>query len=489
MMYRILIFIVSIILIVTGCSQNENLSMQRKIYNKDFERTIHSYMKSESGGQVFEVNSQQEQPSELIHNTLALYQKKQGHNSKQVECREEKNQFFCKVALSQVTYTSKFSKKDITSADSYLNLFLLYDTFTKIKDSSGIRLVKKTFSKLDKPSPQDKIEYDYYLILTSYFHHKVPSFLEKEIQSNLAEYTSLSLFDYDEPIILYASLILANMLEIESNVKHLTKIYFNEDNQKTILFRDEITYWFHFQIIQLLQDMNHKKKNELTFNIPSNYKPFPSLFYSLDSLRNIYLMSNIFSSADLDQAEEYRRILTNRYEGLLEDEDQLSSYQNQFFAKQITSELGLPFDETLIPNGTCQNIENISEMYYCFKLKGGKADKSTMQWSDSDDLLTTLMEYDIVDINQNDKNKLVDMFNEVISYHGDNHYIILNLYTDILLRYNLDVPKVKIKKKIQASQCGLGYCTSKGSYDFELSVYGNHTLNLLEGIEMASELR
>lgn len=36
---------------------------------------------------------------------------------------------------------------------------------------------------------------------------------------------------------------------------------------------------------------------------------------------------------------------------------------------------------------------------------------------------------------------------------------------------------------------GLGYCTSKGSYDFELGVYGNHTLNLLEGIEMASELR
>ncbi|WP_458109959.1 hypothetical protein [Bacillus zhangzhouensis] len=488
-MYRILIFIVSMILIVTGCSQNEKISMQRKIYNKDFLRTIHSYMKSESGGQVFEVNSQQEQPSELIQNTLALYQKNRGHDRKQVECREEKNQFFCKVALSHSVNKNQFSKKDITGMDSYLNLFLLYDVFIKIKDSNGVKLVNETFSKLEKPSPQDKIEYHYYLILTSYFHHKVPTFLEKEIQSNLEQYTSLSLFDYDEPIILYASLILANMLEIEPNVKHLTKIYFNEDNQKTILFRDEITYWFHFQIIQLLQDMNHQKESGLTFNIPSNYMPFPSLFYSLDSLRNLYLMSNIFSSADLDQAEEYRQILTNRYEGLLEDEHQLSSYQNQFFAKQITSELGLPFDETSIPDGTCQNIENSSEMYYYFKLKGEKADKSIVKWSDSDDLLTTLMKYDIVDINQEDKNKLVDMFNEVISYHGDNHYIILNLYTDLLLRYNLDVPKNQIKKKIKASHCGLGYCTSKGSYDFELGVYGNHTLNLLEGIEMASELR
>ncbi|WLP59541.1 hypothetical protein [Bacillus pumilus] len=488
-MYRILIFIASIILIVTGCSQNENMSMQRKIYNKDFVRTIHSYMKSESGGQVFEVNSQQEQLSELIHNTLVLYQKTHGHNSKPVECREGKNKFFCKVALSQSVNKSKFTEKDITGTDSYLNLFLLYDTFTKIKDSSGVKLVKETYSKLDKPSPQDKIEYDYYLILTSYFHHKKPSFLEKEIRSNLEQYTSLSLFDYDEPIILYASLILANMLKIEPNVKHLTKIYFNEDNQKTILFRDEITYLFHFQIVQLLQDMNHKKKSELTFNIPSNYKPFPSLFYSLDSLRNLYLMSNIFSSADLDQAEEFRKILTNRYEGLLEDKDQISSYQKQFFAKQITNELGLPFDETLIPSGTCQNIENSSEMYYCFKLKGEKADKSTLQWSDSDDLLTALMKYDIVDISQEDKNKLVDMFNEVISYQGDNYHIILNLYTDLLLNYNLDVPKVQIKEKIKASQCGLGYCTSKGSYDFELGVYGNNTLNLLEGVEMASELR
>ncbi|MGY4788969.1 hypothetical protein ACVNSY_18925 [Bacillus sp. OHL2] len=158
---------------------------------------------------------------------------------------------------------NKFSEKDITGMDSYLNLFLLYDTFTKIKDSSGVKLVKETFSKLDKPSPQDKIEYDYFLILTSYFDHKIPSFLEKEIQSDLEQYTSLSLFDYDEPIILYASLILANMVEIEPNVKHLTNIYFNEDNQKTILFRDEITYWFHFQIIQLLQDMNHKKRVSL----------------------------------------------------------------------------------------------------------------------------------------------------------------------------------------------------------------------------------
>lgn len=488
-MYKILIFIVSIVLIVTGCSQNEKLSMQRKIFNKDFLNTLHSYMKSESGGQVFEVNSQQEQSSELIQNTLAHYQKNLGQNIKPVECREEKNKFFCQVALSQSTNKSKFSKRDITSMDSYLNLFLLYDTFTKIKDSNGVKLVKETFSKLEKPSPQDKIEYDYYLILTSYFHHKVPSFLEKEIQTNLKQYTDLSLFDYDEPIILYASLILANMLEIGTNVKHLTKIYFNEDNQKTILFRDEITYWFHFQIIQLLQEMNHKKKNELTFHIPPNYKPFSSLFYSLDSLRNLYLMTNIFSSDDLDKAEEYRKILNNRFEVLLEDKDQVSSYQNQFFAKQITSELGLPFDETTIPSGTCKNLENISEMYYCFKLKGEKSDKSTVQWSDSDDLLTTLMKYDIVDINQKDKNKLVDMFNEVISYYGDNHYIILNLYTDLLLRYNLDVPKVQIKEKIKASQCGLGYCTPKGNYDFELGVYGNHTLNLLEGIEMASELR
>ncbi|MGY4788968.1 hypothetical protein ACVNSY_18920 [Bacillus sp. OHL2] len=160
-------------------------------------------------------------------------------------------------------------------------------------------------------------------------------------------------------------------------------------------------------------------------------------------------MSNIFSSADLDQAEEFRKILTNRYEGLLEEKDQISSYQNQFFAKQITNELGLSFDETLIPSGTCQNIENSSEMYYCFKLKGEKADKSTVQWSDSDDLLTTLMKYDIVDITQEDKNKLVDMFNEVISYQGNNYHIILNLYTDLLLRYNLDVPKVQIKKKLK----------------------------------------
>ncbi|MDI5983155.1 hypothetical protein QDK53_43735, partial [Amycolatopsis magusensis] len=98
------------------------------------------------------------------------------------------------MALSQSANKSKFSKRDITSVDSYLNLFLLYDTFTKIKDSNGVKLVKETFSKLKKPSPQDKIEYDYYLILTSYFHHKVPSFLEKEIQTNLKQYTNLSLF-------------------------------------------------------------------------------------------------------------------------------------------------------------------------------------------------------------------------------------------------------------------------------------------------------
>ncbi|GLF89390.1 hypothetical protein Saga11_06490 [Bacillus safensis] len=55
------------------------------------------------------------------------------------------------------------------------------------------------------------------------------------------------------------------------------------------------------------------------------------------------------------------------------------------------------------------------------------------------------------------------------------------------LRYYLNVRTDQTKEK--ASQCGLGYCTSKGRYDFELGVYEKNTLDLLEGIEMASELR
>ncbi|MEK4382419.1 hypothetical protein NSS70_11265 [Aeribacillus sp. FSL K6-2848] len=81
------------------------------------------------------------------------------------------------------------------------------------------------------------------------------------------------------------------------------------------------------------------------------------------------------------------------------------------------------------------------------------------------------------------------LYPEVLNNESKDFYIILNIYTSLVQKHNLDIDKELIRKKVEQYECYLGYCEPGGNYVFELSVYLNNILNILEGDEFAQKFR
>ncbi|ASS91357.1 hypothetical protein [Aeribacillus pallidus] len=476
--------------LLTACS--EPYFKNRPIHSNNFINTINSYMKESNDGSVFEVTSQSEEISDLKNNSSILYLGKINDKLQPSECKQEQNNFYCRILLSMVKKDSLFSIEEINKVRSFFDLYFLYNMMEYIGDSEGLEKIKKVFMKLENPGKADQVEYYYFLILDYKINNTVADMKDK-IENNISSFTEQDLLDldYNKPILLHASIILSNLYDLEVNLDHLKDIYEKKENQITILFRDEITYWVHLMIAKELEQ--HFENKKFMTNILSETRPFHTYFYSLESIRNLYLMSNVFASKEISDVDKYLNVLSHRIDSFsqeLKNNKDQSYYQYSYYLNYAEEVIGKSSrNQEAAENTNCRDIKLFNEMYYCYKATGEMATSEAVAIEESDDLLTKVLKYDIIDPTPKDIEEMKKLYPEVLNNESKDFYIILNIYTSLVQKHNLDIDKELIRKKVEQYECYLGYCEPRGNYVFELSVYLNNILNILEGDEFAQKFR
>lgn len=476
------------IIFLSACS-NSTFNHQ-PIHSDNFVTTINSYLKESDGGSVFEVNSHFKEISELKNNSTYFYLKGKGTGSLEpMSCEQEQNGYYCKLLLSYLNSETPFSPKEIKETDSFFNMYFLNRTLAQAGDNEGLQELKETFRSLETPPGTDKVEYYFYVVMDFLLNNTVTD-IRKDISHFIENYSDEDLLDHNNPIILYAALIINELFSYEVNTNSIKEIYEKKENQTTILFRDEITYWIHLEIVKELENKNENL--DILSKVLMEAKPFNSYSYSLESIRNLYLMTNVFASKDISNADEYLKIINHRLRGYSRElEENLGEeifYQISYlinYAEEITGEA----TKNKNINSDCDGIELFSEMYFCYKQTDQTAPANSVSIDMSEDLLTKVLKYDIITVSSQDMIELEKLSEDVLKYDEEDFYVILNIYTSLVQRYDLKVDKDLIIKKVEQYECNLGYCEPGGNYVFEVSVYLNNVLNILEGDEFAQKFR
>lgn len=144
-------------------------------------------------------------------------------------------------------------------------------------------------------------------------------------------------------------------------------------------------------------------------------------------------------------------------------------------------------DYVITGSQSCIDVSPFAEKYYCHKFMNSTTEELTLE--KVDDLQDKVTKLDIMEVNSSTKEEVKKLYEEVLAFSGEEFYTILNTYVNLLLVHEINFDKSEIKEKISNYECTLGYCKNDGNYDFELSIYLNNILNLLEGDEHAQGFR
>lgn len=487
MMKRILVFCF-LILMVAACSNSPEF-INRAIHNKNLINTIDSYLFSDSGGNVIEINSQFEEQSNLMVNAVKLHVPEVDYaNYNESTCKQqESNLFYCKILLTRLLHQSVFENDELQSS-SFFDLYFLHDALEKIGSMEDLQPLVNAVKENPIPPKNNPIEYYYYVIMDFIINGNVHGDVEDEVNAIIEDYSSSSIIDYDEPIILHAALVLSRLYELNVDLSSVKKIYSDRINQTSILLRDEITFFVHLEIVN---EMNKQLDEKLTMELIRKQPVYQTYYYSLDSLRNLYLMSNIFPSDDLKDHEVYVDLIQHRLSSFLEENGNeiKQSYQQSYFLQQASLNVDYKgFEEYLIVgDGTCDNVSPLIEQYYCLKLVNQYLGNQIE--INNNDLLETVTILDMLEINDTNKQEIVGLYNEVLSFSEENFYVMLNIYLNLLISHDIEFDENDFIDKVSSYECELGYCTETGNYDFEMSIYFNNILNLLEGDKHAEGFR
>lgn len=379
----------------------------------------------------------------------------------------------------------KFYKRYLSS---FFDIYFLHDALKGVGATEDVQTLLNTVHENSIPPNSNTIEYYYYVIMDFMLNGTVHDDVKDEVISIIGNYRSSDLIDYDEPIILHAALVISRLYELDIDLGSVKKIYSDPINQTSILLRDEITFFVHLEVVN---EMNKQLDKKLSLEILKKQPVYQTYYYSLDSLRNLYLMSNIFPSVDLDDYEAYVGLIQHRLGTLLEENGHKikQSYQQSYFLQQASLNIGHKGIEgyLIIGDGTCDNVSPLVEQYYCFKFLDLYSE-SQLKINNSD-LLEKIFLFDLLEINDANKQVITGLYDEVLAFSGENFYVILNTYLNLLIANNIEFDEYDFIDKVSSYECELGYCTETGNYDFEMSIYFNNILNLLKGNEHAKEFR
>lgn len=485
-MKKIILICISFLFILAGCSQGETF-INRDIHNSNLVKTASSYLKTSDGGSVFEVDSQFSESSAIKNNSTYRFLKKKSKNYSIQKCNEKRNKFYCDLIVMQINGEGTLNSKQISKIDSFFDLYFLYETANSIKEVSMIQDIKEHIHQMRKPVQGDQIEYLYFTLLSLELDSNISTSPAKEtIKTIIDEYSSQDLMDPNRPILLYAALKLNDSHKWGIKLERLQSLYQNEQNQITLLFCDEITYWIQLQIVEMVMENDAGKKAFV--NLLNQNKPYTSFYHSLDSIRNLYLMSNLFASNKLKHTEQYIEVINSRLDTLLGSEKK--TQQNLYFISVIDQILkNENRDLSEFPDVNCNDLNNLSERYYCGKNQDENDLFNEKKLLEENKLLTKLLIYDSVTLTSSQKKEVKSLFPTVLKYDGKDDYVVLNVYSSMITEHELKVDTEKIKERIKEKECGLGYCEKAGNYSFEMSVYLNNILNILEGDEIARRFR
>lgn len=484
-MKKLTFLCISFLFILAGCSQGEAF-LNRDIHNSNLIKTASSYLKSSDGGSVFEVDSQFSESSAIKNNSTYRFVDKKSQNYSIQKCNKKINKFYCDLIVMQLKGEATLNRKQISKIDSFFDLYFLYETIDSIKEAGMNQDIKEHLHQMRKPVQSDQIEYLYFSLLSLELDsNKSTSPTKESIKTIIDEYSNQDLMDPNQPILLYAALKLNDIHKWGIKVDDLQSLYQNEQNQITLLFCDEITYWNQLNIAEMVMKREEK---EAFVNLLNQNKPYTSFYHSLDSIRNLYLMSNLFASNQLKHPEQYIEVINSRLDSLLESEKktQQNLYYISFIDRIFKNENR---DLSAFPDINCETLHNLSERYYCGKNQDDKALFKKETLLQENELLTKLLIYDSLTLTSSQKKEVTSLLPNVLKYDGKDDYVVLNLYSSLAMEYELKVDVEEIKNHLKKKECGLGYCEKAGNYSFETSVYLNNVLNILEGDKIARRFR
>ncbi|MDY0408854.1 hypothetical protein [Paracerasibacillus soli] len=487
MMKRMLIFCF-ITIIITACNNSPEF-INRAVHNENFINTIESYLFSDSDSSVIEINSQFEEQSNIMVNAVKLHVPEvDSLNYGESSCKQqESNLLYCKVLLTRLLNQSVFERDELQSS-SYFDTYFMYVALEENGAMEDLSTLLDSVQENPVPTKNNTIEYYYYVIMDFIINDKIHDDVEDEVISIIEDYRSSYIIDYDEPIILHAALVLSRLYELNVDLSLVKEIYSDHINQTLVLLRDEITFYVHLEVVS---EMNKQLDEKLVMEIISNQPVYQTYYYSLDSLRNLYLLSNILPSQDLKDYEVYIGLIQHRLGSILEENGNeiKQSYQQSYFLQQASLNVGYKGieDYLIVGDGACDNVSPLIEEYYClklFNLHSGNQIKIN-----HDDLLEKVTLYDMLERNDANKQEILGLYNEVLSSTEENFYVILNTYLNLLISYDIEFNENDFIDKISSFECEIGYCTEIGNYDFEMSLYFNNILNLLKGDKNAEGFR
>ena len=470
-----------LILLITGCSHSPEY-INRTIHNENFINTLDSYLFSDSGGSVIEINSQFEEQSHLMVNAVLQHVSEIDflYDNEPTCEQQESNLFYCKILLSKLVNQSVFENNELQSS-SFFDIYFLYDALEEIGAMDDLQMLINNVRDNPVPSKNETIEYYYYLIMDFIFNGTIHDNMKTDIISIIEDYHNSYIVDYDEPIILHAALVLSRLYELDVDLSSLKEIYSDSINQISILLRDEMTFFVHLEVVS---EMNKQLNEKIELDIIRKQPVYQTYYYSLDSLRNLYLLSNIFPSDDLKDHEIYTGLIQHRLSSFLEEQGSeiKESYQASYFLQQASLNVGFKgIDDYLIAgDGTCDNVSPLVEQYYCYKLLD-KYSGNQFEIVNENDLFEKVTILDMSEINDANMQEVIKLYDEVLSFTGENFYVILNTYLNLLTAHGIEFDENDFMNKISSYECELGYCTETGNYDLEMGIYFNNILNLLKG--------
>lgn len=189
--------------------------------------------------------------------------------------------------------------------------------------------------------------------------------------------------------------------------------------------------------------------------------------------------------------EAYINLIQHRLTSVIEEKaDEIKqSYQQSYFLQQASLNVGFNNfeDYVIVGDGTCDNVSPLAEQYYCFKFLDLHSEAPLEV--NNHDLLEQVIKFDVLEVNDANKQEIIELYDEVLSLSEDDFYVVLNIYLNLLITHNIEFDEKDFIDKVSSYECALGYCTETGNYDFEMSIYLNNILNLLKGDEHAKEFR
>lgn len=477
----------SVLLIIcfsSACNNSSTAGLNKvnhPVINSHFEQTLSSYYYEQGSSNSICIYGFLPKESPVL--TAALQNEYSSNKINVSHLTETENPYYFSVLKSLILKKNNLLLDQLNEKSVQRDYFLAFHTAASIHDSALTDAVKKKYQNFKPANSDSSISGQIYKEMNDNFLHngKTLKLKDQVIQTVKNDSEDLH-FNPDKILTLNACLAYIDqykMTDSDTAISKIYNIYMQEINQKYMLAQSEMYAAVYIENINYMKHCLHLPTSDHSFfnatalNSPLVYK---GVVYDVTSPRNLAFYLTALADTSNDLSEQQLKTLYNII-NTQKQNTRADNYAAQFYIKLSCGLLNLDYSTggaASLPKST--RDWSLSH-YYEYKLNNVKIDGIK---TDSGDILSELASMDI----ENNKNIVKSSLEhlKILEYqNSDDFDVILNFYTGLILDNGLADTEIKnkIETYIKSKECDYGYCSDRGNYDFEASVYYTNILNML----------